>query len=139
MSSLEAVVRRLRRSSARASAVQYLLHAVLAAGAWILGVVIVARFIPLEQVVRVAALGVPVAFAVVAVAWVATRPSPIHLMRTADLRLGLKERLSTAWERRLEAGPLDDALRRAAPQKTPPAQLAAAHPVGPPRPEGLLC
>jgi len=54
VSSLEAVVGRLRRSSTRASAVRYLLHAVLAAGAWILGVVIVARFIPLEQVVRVA-------------------------------------------------------------------------------------
>ena len=138
MSSLEAVVRQLRRSSARASAVQYLLHALLAAGAWILGVVILARFVPLEQAVRVAALGLPAAFAVVAVAWVATRPSPISLMRTADLRLGLKERLSTAWERRLEAGPMDDALRRDALEKAARAKLAAAYPVGLRRPEVLL-
>src|SRR2546425_7749811 len=137
MSSLEAVVRRLRRSSARASAVQYLLHALLAAGAWILGVVILARFVPLEKAVRVAALGVPAAFAVVAVAWVATRPSPINLMRTADLRLGLKERLSTAWERRLEAGPVGGPLPRDAPQEAAPAQPPAPDP-GRPRPPQAL-
>jgi len=138
VSSLEAVVRKLRRSSARASAVRYLLHALLAAGAWILGVVILARFVPLEQALRVAAFGVPVAFAAVAVAWVAARPAPISLMRTADLRLGLKERLSTAWERRLDAGPMDGALRRDALEKAGRAKLAAAYPVGLRRGEMLL-
>jgi hypothetical protein len=138
VSSLEAVVRELRRSSARASATRYLLHALLVAGAWVLGVVIVSRFVPLEQVLRVAAFGVPVAFAVVVVAWVAARPSPISLMRTADLRLGLKERLSTAWERRLEVGPMDGPLRRDALEKAARAKLAAAYPVGLRRGEMLL-
>src|SRR5207237_620571 len=96
MSSLEAIARELRWSAVRASAVRYLLHAMLGASAWILAVVLVARFVPMEQALRVAALGVPVAFAAVAVAWIAARPSSPGLMRTADMQLGLKERLATA-------------------------------------------
>lgn len=138
MSSLEAIVRELRWSSARAGLLRYLLHAALAACAWILAVVIAARFFPLEQALRVAAFGVPVVLAAVAVAWVAVRPRPIGLMRTADLRLGLKERLSTAYERRLESGPLDAALRRDALEKAARVQLAAAYPVGVRRGEMLL-
>lgn len=117
---------------------RYLLHATLGACAWILGVVIVARFVPLEQALRVAAFGVPVAFAAVAVAWVAARPSPIGLMRTADLRLDLKERLSTAWERRLDGGPMDAALRQDALARAARVKLAAAYPVGLRRGELLL-
>ena len=125
MSSLESVVRVLRWSDARSSAVRYVFHALLAAAAWVLAVVIVARFIPLEQAVRVAAFGAPFAFATIAVAWIAARPRPMRLMRTADLQLGLKERLSTAWERRLEDGPMDAMLRRDALEKAARARLAA--------------
>src|SRR5207248_1612218 len=109
MSSLEAVVRALRRSDARSSAVRYLLHAALASAGWFFVVIVAARLVPVEQVWRIAAFGVPVVFGAVAVAWAAARPRPMRLMRAADLRLGLKERLSTAWERRLGDGPLDAA------------------------------
>ncbi|OLB82172.1 MAG: hypothetical protein AUI15_38360 [Actinobacteria bacterium 13_2_20CM_2_66_6] len=138
MSSLESVVRVLRWSDARSSAVRYVFHALLAAAAWVLVVVIVARFIPLEQAVRVAAFGAPFAFAAIAVAWIAARPRPMRLMRTADLQLGLKERLSTAWERRLEDGPMDAMLRRDALEKAARARLAAAYPVGLRRGEVML-
>src|SRR2546428_125011 len=130
MSSLEAVVRELRLSAARASALRYLLHALLASAAWILAIVIVARFVPLDQVLKIAAAGVPLAFAGVAAAWVAARPRPMRLMRTADLTLGLKERLSTAWERRSEHGPMDGERRRDRPSLGPaehhPGRAAAA-------------
>src|SRR5438067_12807115 len=96
------------------------------------------RFVPMERALRVAALGVPVAFAAVAVAWIAARPSLPGLMRRADLQLGLKERLSTAWERRLESGPMDGALRRDALENAARARLAAAYPVGLRRGEILL-
>jgi len=129
VSSLEAVVTELRWSAARARAVHYLLHAVLAAGGWVLAVLLAARLVPIEQAVRVAALGIPVAFAAVAVAWFAARPRPMKLMRTADLELGLKERLSTAWERRHAKGPLDDALRLDALRHATRARLAAAFPL----------
>src|SRR5437667_733675 len=138
MSSLEAVVRELRLSAARASALRYLLHALLASAAWILAIVIVARFVPLDQVLKIAAAGVPLAFAGVAAAWVAARPRPMTLMRTGDLTLGLKERLSTAWERRSEHGPMDGELRRDALEKAARAQLQAAFPVGIRRGEVLL-
>src|SRR4029077_6319276 len=61
MSSLEARVRELRRSSTRTSAVRYLLHALLAAAAWVLAVLFAARLMPIDQVVRIAAYGVPIA------------------------------------------------------------------------------
>ncbi len=129
MSSLEGIVRELRWSAARTSAVQYLLHAVLAATGWILAVLLLARLVPIEQAVQVAASGIPVAFAAVAVAWVMARPRPMRLMRTADLQLGLKERLSTAWERRNAKGPLDDALQLDALRHAERTRLAAAFPL----------
>ena len=138
MSSLETVVRELRWSAARSSAVRYLLHALLAGIGWVFMVVVAARLVPIEQVWRIAAYGVPVAFLGVAVVWVAARPRPMRLMRTADLRLGLKERLSTAWERRLAGGPLDAALRRDALEHAARARLAAAYPFGMRRGEALL-
>jgi hypothetical protein len=138
MSSLEAVVRELRWSAARSSAVRYLLHAVLVGAGWIFVVVAAARLVPIEQVWRFAAYGVPVAFAAVAVAWAAARPRPMRLMRTADLRLGLKERLSTAWERRLARGRLDAALRRDALEHAAQVKLSAAYPFGMRRGEALL-
>ncbi len=138
MSSLEAVVRELRWSSARTSSIRYLLHALLAAAAWVFAVVLAARLMPIEQVVRIAAYGVPIAFAAVAVAWIVTRPRPAQLMQAADLRLGLKERLSTAWERRGLQGPMDGPLRRDALEKAARAKLSAAFPVGARRGEMLL-
>jgi hypothetical protein len=138
MSSLEAVVRELRWSAARSSAVRYLLHAVLAGAGWIFVVVAAARLAPIEQVWRIAAYGVPVAFAATALAWVVARPRPMRLMRTADIRLGLKERLSTAWERRLAGGPLDASLRRDALEHAAQVKLSAAYPFGMRRGEALL-
>jgi hypothetical protein len=88
--------------------------------------------------VRVAAYGVPVVFAVVAVVWVIARPGPMNLMRTADLRLGLKERLSTAWERRRADGPMDEVLRQDAIRHASRAPLAAAFPVGSQRREAFV-
>ncbi|MEO8743891.1 MAG: hypothetical protein ABI334_04900 [Candidatus Dormiibacterota bacterium] len=129
MSSLEAVVRELSRSAARSSALQYLEHAVLAAAAWVLAVFLAARVLPIEQVLRIAALGIPFAFGAVAVGWFASRPRTMNLMRTADLELGLQERLSTAWERRLADGPMDAALRGDALRHAAKVRLAAAFPV----------
>jgi len=138
MSSLEAVVRELRWSAARSSAVRYLLHALLFGFGWVFVVVVASRLVPIEQVWRIAAYGVPVAFLAVAVVWAAARPRPLRLMRTADLRLGLKERLSTAWERRLAAGPLDAALRHDALEHAARVKLSAAYPFGMRRGEALL-
>ena len=138
MSSLQAVVRRLRWSDARTSAVRYLVHALAASVAWIFGVFVAARLLPIEQALRIAELGIPAVFAAVAIAWAVTRPSPAALMRTADVRLDLKERLSTAWERRLADGPMDGALRRDALQRAARAQLSRAYPVGLRRGEFLM-
>ena len=138
MSSLQAIVRELRWSAARTSAARYLVHALVAATGWIFVVLIVSRLVPVEQSLRIAALGVPAMLAAVAVAWFAARPSPLRLMRTADLRLGLKERLSTAWERRLADGPMDGALRRDALEHAARVRLARAYPVGLRRQEVLL-
>src|SRR6184192_2283982 len=80
----------------------------------------------------------PLRIRAIAVAWIAARPRPMRLMRTADLQLGLKERLSTAWERRLEDGPMDAMLRRDALEKAARARLAAAYPVGLRRGEVML-
>jgi hypothetical protein len=137
MSSLEAVVRELRWSAARSSAVQYILHAILASAGWILAVLVAARLLPIEQTYRIAAYGVPVVFAVVAVVWVVARPGPMNLMRTADLQLSLKERLSTAWERRHADGPMDSVLRQDALRHASRAPLAAAFPIQFRRREGL--
>lgn len=138
MNSLEAVVRELRWSAARTSAVQYLVHAALAVTGWILAVLLLARLAPIEQAVQVAAFGIPVAFASVAVAWVMARPRPMKLMSTADLQLGLKERLSTAWERRDAKGPLDEALKTDALRHAARTRLAAAFPLRLRRGEAIL-
>ena len=138
VSSLQAVVRELRWSAARTSAARYLVHALVASTGWVFVVLIVSRLVPVEQSLRVAALGVPAVLVAVAVAWFAARPSPLRLMRTADLRLELKERLSTAWERRLADGPMDGALRRDALEHAARVRLARAYPVGLRRQEVLL-
>jgi hypothetical protein len=130
MSSLEAVVTELRRSAARSSAVSYLLHALLLSATWVLLVLMSARLFPIQETWRIAAVGAPVAFLAVGVLWVAVRPRPMSLMRTADLRLRLKERLSTAWERRNATGPMDEALRRDALEHAARVKLSRAYPVG---------
>jgi hypothetical protein len=130
MSSLEAVVHELRSSAARSSAPRYGLRAALAAAGWVAAVLLVSRVLPVDQTARIAALGIPIAFIVFVGAWLVRRPQPPELMRRADMRLGLKERLSTAWERRAETGPLDDLQRRDALQHAARARLAAAFPLG---------
>jgi hypothetical protein len=110
VSSLETVVGTLRRSDARSRAVPYALHAAVGAAIWLAAVQLAARVVPLETGFQLAALGIPVIIALVAVAWLVRRPRPDVLMQMADLRLGLKERLSTAWERREVNGAMDTLL-----------------------------
>ena len=129
MSSLEAILRELRKAARRALGARYAAHALVAAVAWVAAVLIVARLVPFERRAEVAALGIPVALAIAAAAWLIRRPNAALLMAIADIRLGLKERLSTAWERRAESGPLDDAQRRDALQHAAGASLPAAFPV----------
>src|SRR5438093_530500 len=129
MSSLEAILRELRKAARRALGARYAAHALVAAVAWVAAVLIVARLVPFERRAEVAALGITVALALAAAAWLIRRPNAALLMAIADIRLGLKERLSTAWERRGESGPLDDAQRRDALQHAAGASLPAAFPV----------
>jgi hypothetical protein len=129
MSSLEAVVAALRRSNSRSSAPPYLVHAALGATAWVAAVLLVTRLVPFERRIQLAVLGIPVMLAVAATAWAVSRPAPDVLMRLADLRLGLKERLSTAWERRTASGVMDDLLRRDAIQHAQRDRLEKAFPV----------
>lgn len=138
MTTLESVVGTLRRSAARSNAARYAVHAVLAGAMWVLLVVIVARVFPLEQWVRVAGYGIPVVLALATAAWIAARPSPMNLMRNADLRLGLNERLSTAWERRSTHGPMDASLRRDALAHAARTKLSTAYPLSVRRSELLL-
>jgi hypothetical protein len=106
-----------------------LVHGALAAVIWLAVVQLVARMIALEPRIQLAVLGLPVALAVVVIAWIARRPGPELLMRAADVRLGLKERLSTAWERRGASGTMDELLRRDALQHSDLDRLGQAFPV----------
>ena len=129
MSSLEAILRELRRAAARARGARYATHALVAALGWVAAVLLVARVVPFERRAEVAAIGIPVAIAFALIAWAVRRPKAAVLMALADLRLGLKERLSTAWERRHEAGPMDGAQRQDALQRAAGTRLATAFPV----------
>src|SRR5438105_8021592 len=103
MPSLDAIIRELRNAAARARAARYAVHGLVAALAWVAAILIVARLTPFERRAEVAAIGIPVAIAAAAVLWLVQRPSANVLVRLADIRLGLKERLSTAWEPRTES------------------------------------
>ena len=129
LSSLEAVVTALRRSDARSSVPPFLMHAALGATAWVGVVLLVTRLVPVERRVQLAVVGIPVILAVAATVWLVSRPGPGVLMRRADQRLGLKERLSTAWDRRASSGSMDDFLRRDALEHAEGARLARAFPI----------
>jgi chemotaxis protein histidine kinase CheA len=129
MSPLDAIIRELASAAARARAARFALHALVGALAWVAAILIVARLVPFERRLQLAIVGVPVALAVAGLAWLLRRPSPGVLVRLADLRLGLKERLSTAWERRTESGPMDGAQREDALRHAAGARLGAAFPV----------
>ncbi len=129
MTSLESVVRALRGSDARSSALSYLVHAALGVSIWFATVQVAARVVPVERRIQLAALGIPVVLAAVAIAWIATRPRPDALMQSADVHLGLKERLSTAWERRAAHGVMDDLLRQDALQHALRDRLVRAFPI----------
>jgi len=129
MNSLDAIIQDLGRAAARARAARYAVHALVAALAWIAVVLVMARLTPFERRPLVAAVGVPVALVIALIAWLLRRPSTSILMRLADFRLGLKERLSTAWERRTESGPMDAVQQRDALQHAAGARLATAFPV----------
>ena len=128
-SSLESVVRALRGSDARSSAATYLVHGALAAAIWLAAVQILSRIVALEPRVELAVLGLPAAIAVVVIAWISRRPGPDALMQAADVRLELKERLSTAWERRGASGTMDELLRGDALQHADTDRLGQAFPV----------
>src|SRR5260370_16141786 len=124
-SSLESVVRALRGSDARSSAATHLVHGALAAAIWLAAVQLMSRIVALEPRVELAVLGLPVALAVVVIAWISRRPGPDALMQAADVRLELKERLSTAWERRGASGTMDKLLPEDPP---PPADTSKSSP-----------
>ncbi len=128
-SSLESVVRALRGSDARSSAATHLVHGALAAAIWLAAVQLMSRIVALEPRVELAVLGLPVALAVVVIAWISRRPGPDALMQAADVRLELKERLSTAWERRGASGTMDELLREDALQHADTDRLGQAFPV----------
>jgi hypothetical protein len=129
VSSLEAVVRALRGSNARSTALPYLVHGALGAAIWLTTVQLAARVMPVETRLQLALLGIPVILVAVATAWIVRRPGPDALMQRADVRLGLQERLSTAWERRAASGVMDDLLRRDALQHAQLDRLRRAFPV----------
>jgi chemotaxis protein histidine kinase CheA len=107
----------------------YLVHAALGVAIWFATVQVAARVVPVERRIQLAALGIPVVLAAVAIAWIATRPRPDVLMQSADVHLGLKERLSTAWERRAAHGVMDDLLRQDALQHALRDRLVRAFPI----------
>src|SRR5260370_12343929 len=123
MNALEAIIRDLRKAAACARAARYAVHALVASLVWVALVLVIARLTPFERRALVAAVGIPVALAIALIAWLLRRPSTSILMRLADFRLGLKERLSTAWERRNESGPMDSLPRRDALGPAPRAPL----------------
>jgi hypothetical protein len=129
VTSLESVVRALRGSEARSSALSYLVHTALGAAIWFAIVQVAARVVPVERRIQLIALGIPVVLAAVAIAWIARRPRPDVLMQVADVHLGLKERLSTAWERRTANGVMDDLLRQDALQHALRDRLVRAFPI----------
>jgi hypothetical protein len=129
MSSLESILRYLRSAAARARAARYAVHGLVGAAGWIAVVFLMARLVPFERRAEVALIGLPLAILAAAIAWAVRRPAAPTIMAVADLRLGLKERLSTAWERRDQAGPLDGAQRRDALERAASARLASAFPI----------
>ena len=129
MTSLDAIIRELGRAAARARGARYAVHALVAALAWIALVLVIARLTPFEGRALVAAVGIPIVLAIALLAWLIRRPTAAVLMRLADFRLGLKERLSTAWERRSESGPMDAIQLRDALRQASGTRLATAFPV----------
>jgi hypothetical protein len=138
LTSLDAVVRGLRSAERRSSAITYSQHAAVVIAAWIAAVLAVSRLVPVEESRRIAEVGIPGAAVLLVVAWLISRPGAMRLMRTADLRLGLKERLSTAWERRTAGGPLDGSLRSDALLRASHVRLGAAFPLTVRRREAVL-
>jgi hypothetical protein len=129
VTSLEAVVHTLRGSDAKSRAMPYLVHAALGAAIWFATVQVAARMLPVDRRLQLVAVGIPAVLAVVAIAWIARRPGPDKLMQLADVHLGLKERLSTAWERRAAVGMMDDLLRQDALQHALRERLVRAFPI----------
>src|SRR5258708_20435961 len=123
MSSLDAIIRELRRAAARARAARYAVHGLVAAAAWVALVLLIARLTPVERRATVAVVGIPVALAIAAIAWLLRRPSAAILMRLARLPLRFQERRPTAWGGRAAAGGRGD-LR--GPGGAAPAAPAAA-------------
>ncbi|HEY9288094.1 MAG TPA: hypothetical protein VIT43_08745 [Candidatus Dormibacteraeota bacterium] len=129
MSSLDQVVRELRAAASRTRAAEFGVHGLAGALLWVTGVLLLARVIIVEARTEVALVGVALAALIAAAAWIFLRPTASVLMAIADLRLGLKERLSTAWERRDQQGPMDPALRQDALTRASSTRLGNAFPL----------
>jgi hypothetical protein len=110
MPGLKQIVGELQRAADRARAARFLLHALLAAATIAVALLLLGRFFPIEpQAFTIFAL--PISLLVTFAAWLVTRPSADLVVQVADLRLGLDQRLSTAWERRHQQSPLDQHLQ----------------------------
>ena len=129
MPTLEGVVSQLKLSAARARGLNYLTRAVCAAAGWAVAVLLLARLVPIEPVRPLTLAGIPAALLTGAVIWLVRRPSGLTLTSAADQALDLKERLSTAWERRAMGGPLDRSQRQDALTHAARVQLAGAFPL----------
>jgi hypothetical protein len=106
-----------------------MVHGALGAAIWLTTLQLAARVMPVDTRLQLALLGIPVILVAVVIAWIIRRPGPDALMQLADVRLGLQERLSTAWERRAASGVMDDLLRRDALQHAQLDRLRRAFPV----------
>src|SRR5438874_10856679 len=106
MSSLEAIVRELRKAARRALGARYAAHALVGAVAWVAAVMILVRLVPFERRAELAVLGIPVALAIAAAAWLIRRPRAALLMDMADIRLGLKVSHLTAMAQSTGTEPL---------------------------------
>ena len=129
MPTLDRLIRELGLAAARARGARYLLHALVAAGAWGALVMAASHLAPIEWAPAAALAGLPVALAGGAILWGVRRPNPMTLARVADARLDLRQRLSTAWERRTSTVPIDLRQRQDAVERAAPLPMAAAFPV----------
>ena len=129
MPTLEELIRDLSRAAARARGARYLLRALAVAAAWAALVMAAAHLTPMESAPTAALAGLAVALAGAGFLWAVRRPAPMLLARVADARLGLRQRLSTAWERRTSTVPIDLRQRRDALERAAPLPIADAFPV----------
>src|SRR5919197_4127939 len=107
MPTLESLVSQLRLAAARARGLRYLVRAAVAAAGGPAAVLLLSRLVPIEPLQPLALAGIPASVLAAAALWIVRRPGGLTLTLAADRALDLKERLSTAWERRMQGRPVD--------------------------------